>query len=61
MASNFLVTVEATADRLFAAVGVEHRHVVTLARASLESWAVLGGRRALTGPIARGDHATVER
>ena len=61
IASNFLITVEATADRLFAAVGVEHRHAATLARASLENWARSGAQKALTGPIARGDSATVER
>ena len=61
IASNFLVTVEEIADRLFAAVGVEHRHAATLARASLENWARSGAQRALTGPIARGDGATVER
>ena len=32
-----------------------------LARASLDNWAALGGARALTGPIARGDGATVAR
>ena len=61
VASNFLVTLEAVAERLFAAVGVERRHAATLARASLENWAALGGARALTGPIARGDGATVVR
>ena len=61
IASNFLVTVEAIAERLFAAVGVERRHGATLARASLENWARSGAEQALTGPIARGDGATVER
>jgi len=61
IASNFLVTVEAIAERLFAAVGVEHRHAATLARASLENWARSGTEHALTGPIARGDTSTVER
>ena len=42
IASNFLVTLEAIADRLFAAVGVERRHAATLARASLENWARSG-------------------
>jgi predicted short-subunit dehydrogenase-like oxidoreductase (DUF2520 family) len=60
IASNFLVTLETIAERLFAAVGVEHRHGATLARASLENWA-RSGAGALTGPIARGDGATVER
>jgi predicted short-subunit dehydrogenase-like oxidoreductase (DUF2520 family) len=61
IASNFLVALESIADRLFSSVGVEHRHTATLARASLENWATLGGERALTGPIARGDSATVAR
>ena len=59
-ASNFLVTVESIADRLFAAAGVEHRHAARLASAALENWAAQGPR-ALTGPIARGDEATVAR
>jgi predicted short-subunit dehydrogenase-like oxidoreductase (DUF2520 family) len=61
VASNFLVTIETIAERLFAAVGVERRHAAVLARASLENWAALGGARALSGPIARGDAETVER
>jgi predicted short-subunit dehydrogenase-like oxidoreductase (DUF2520 family) len=61
IASNFLVTLEAIAGRLLASVGVEHRHTATLARASLENWATLGERRALTGPIARRDWETVAR
>jgi len=61
IASNFLVALESIADRLFSSVGVEHRHTAALARASLENWATLGGERALTGPIARGDNATVAR
>ena len=61
IASNFLVTLESVADRLLGSVGVAHRHTAALARASLENWATLGGDRALTGPIARGDHATVAR
>ena len=30
-------------------------------RATVENWAALGPERALTGPVARGDEATVER
>ena len=30
-------------------------------RASVDNWAALGAERALTGPIARGDEATVAR
>jgi predicted short-subunit dehydrogenase-like oxidoreductase (DUF2520 family) len=61
IASNFLVTLEAAAERLLGVVGVERRHVVRLAQASLDNWAALGARTALTGPIARGDGATVAR
>ena len=32
-----------------------------LVRASVENWASLGPERALTGPVARGDVATVAR
>jgi predicted short-subunit dehydrogenase-like oxidoreductase (DUF2520 family) len=61
IASNFLVTLEAIAEALFAAVGVDRRHAARLAQASLDNWAALGGRGALTGPVARGDRATVAR
>ena len=32
-----------------------------LVRATVENWAALGPERALTGPVARGDEATVAR
>jgi predicted short-subunit dehydrogenase-like oxidoreductase (DUF2520 family) len=60
MASNFLVTLEAAAERLAASAGVERELLVPLVRASVENWARAGGA-ALTGPIARGDVATVAR
>jgi predicted short-subunit dehydrogenase-like oxidoreductase (DUF2520 family) len=60
MASNFLVTLEAAAERLAASAGVERELLVPLVRASVENWALAGGA-ALTGPIARGDTATVAR
>jgi predicted short-subunit dehydrogenase-like oxidoreductase (DUF2520 family) len=61
IASNFLVTLEAAAERLASEVGVERRLLVPLVRATVENWAALGGREALTGPIARGDEETVDR
>lgn len=61
IASNFLVTLEAAAERLAADVGVERAQLASLVRATVENWAALGGERALTGPVARGDHATVAR
>jgi predicted short-subunit dehydrogenase-like oxidoreductase (DUF2520 family) len=61
IASNFLVTVEAAAERVAAIAGVERELLVPLVRASVENWARLGPERALTGPVVRGDHATVAR
>ena len=61
MASNYLVTLEAAAERLGALAGVERDLFVPLVRAAVENWARLGPRRALTGPIARGDEATATR
>jgi predicted short-subunit dehydrogenase-like oxidoreductase (DUF2520 family) len=61
IASNFLTTIEAAAERLAATAGVPREALVPLVRASVDNWAALGGERALTGPIARGDEATVAR
>jgi predicted short-subunit dehydrogenase-like oxidoreductase (DUF2520 family) len=61
MASNYLVTLEGTAERLGALAGVERELLVPLVRAAVENWARLGARGALTGPIARGDEATAQR
>jgi predicted short-subunit dehydrogenase-like oxidoreductase (DUF2520 family) len=61
VASNFLVTLEAAAERLAASAGVDRAALVPLVRAAVENWAELGPERALTGPIARGDEATVTR
>ena len=60
MASNFLVTLEESAAGLLAAAGVENpREVLApLVLRSAANWADAGAE-ALTGPIARGDRATV--
>jgi predicted short-subunit dehydrogenase-like oxidoreductase (DUF2520 family) len=61
IASNFLVALEAGAERLAATAGVDRRMLVPLVRASVDNWAELGGERALTGPVARGDLETIAR
>jgi predicted short-subunit dehydrogenase-like oxidoreductase (DUF2520 family) len=61
IASNFLVTLEGAAERLAATTGIDREALVPLVRATVDNWAALGAERALTGPIARGDEATVER
>jgi predicted short-subunit dehydrogenase-like oxidoreductase (DUF2520 family) len=61
IASNFLVTLEAAAERLAASAGVERRLLLPLVRATVENWGDLGPERALTGPVARGDDETVAR
>ena len=61
IASNFLVTLEGAAERLAATAGVERELLAPLVRAAVENWARLGAAGALTGPIVRGDEATVAR
>ncbi len=62
MASNFLVTLEESAADLLAAAGVEDARelLAPLVLQSAANWAERGPA-ALTGPIARGDEATVAR
>jgi len=59
IAANFLVTLEGAAERLAATAGVPRELLVPLARAALENWAAKGAADALTGPVARGDEATI--
>jgi predicted short-subunit dehydrogenase-like oxidoreductase (DUF2520 family) len=61
IASNFLVTLEAAAERLAATAGVGREALAPLVRATVENWVALGPERALTGPVARGDELTVAR
>ena len=61
IASNFLVTLEGAAERLAASAGVDRALLAPLVRAAVENWAQRGAEGALTGPIARGDEATVAR
>jgi predicted short-subunit dehydrogenase-like oxidoreductase (DUF2520 family) len=61
IASNFLVTLEGSAERLLQTAGADREILVPLVRATVENWAALGAHDALTGPIARGDEQTVAR
>ncbi len=61
VAANFLVTLEAAAERLATVAGLDRAALVPLAQAALDNWANLGAEQALTGPIARGDELTVRR
>jgi predicted short-subunit dehydrogenase-like oxidoreductase (DUF2520 family) len=61
IASNFLVTIEAAAERIAATAGLDRELLLPLVRASVENWGRSGAERALTGPVARGDEATIER
>ena len=64
IASNYLVTLQAAAETVAAASGLPEgfrSHLVPLVRGTVENWAAHGPREALTGPIVRGDEATVQR
>jgi predicted short-subunit dehydrogenase-like oxidoreductase (DUF2520 family) len=61
VASNYLVALEDLAERLAATVGLEREPLVALVQATVGNWATLGSQAALTGPVARGDEATVAR
>lgn len=60
IASNFLVVLEEAAARVAATAGLDRADLLPLVRASVENWARLGPE-ALTGPIGRGDVATISR
>ena len=59
IASNFLITLETVAERVAATAGLERELLGPLVRATVENWIEVGGERALTGPVARGDEETV--
>ncbi len=61
IASNHLVALLAHAERVAAAAGAPAEAYADLVRATVANVDALGPRAALTGPVARGDHPTVER
>jgi predicted short-subunit dehydrogenase-like oxidoreductase (DUF2520 family) len=64
IASNFLVTLQAAAERVAAGAGLDgddaRALLLPLVRQTVENVAAVGPEKALTGPIARGDEGTVE-
>lgn len=60
-ASNFVLTVLDAAERLARPTGVDRAHLAPLVRRTVDNWVASGAASALTGPIARGDEATVAR
>lgn len=61
VAGNYVTTVLGQVERLAAAAGVPADAYLALARGAIDNVAELGAAAALTGPVARGDHATVDR
>ncbi|MFJ2543767.1 DUF2520 domain-containing protein [Microbacterium sp. NPDC087589] len=60
-ASNFVLTVLDAAEQLAKDAGVDRAHLAPLVRQTVDNWVARGAASALTGPIARGDEATVAR
>jgi len=61
IASNHLVALMGQVERLAARIGVPLEAFLGLVRGTIEHVAELGAAQALTGPVARGDWATVAR
>jgi predicted short-subunit dehydrogenase-like oxidoreductase (DUF2520 family) len=61
IASNHLVALLGQVERVAAAVGAPLEAYLDLARGSLDDVAAIGPAAALTGPVRRGDVATVAR
>ncbi|MCU1460009.1 MAG: hypothetical protein JWO37_84 [Acidimicrobiales bacterium] len=61
IASNHLVALLGQAERIAAAAGVPLEAYLDLVRGTVDNVAALGPAAALTGPVARGDWATVDR
>ena len=61
IASNFLLTLESAAEALAASAGLPRDGLVPLVERTVANWAASGAERSLTGPVARGDNATVAR
>lgn len=58
-ASNYVTTTLGLAERLAEHVGIDRSALLPLVQSAVDHWAAHGAAHALTGPIARGDEATV--
>lgn len=61
IASNHLVALLGQVERVGRTAGVPLEAFLALARQTIENVAAVGPRDALTGPVRRGDHQTVDR
>jgi predicted short-subunit dehydrogenase-like oxidoreductase (DUF2520 family) len=61
MASNFLVALEAAAERLAQTANVTREQLAPLVLATARQWAEIGPAKALTGPIVRRDEDVVAK
>lgn len=61
IASNHLVALFGQVERVAATAGVPLDAYLALARQTLDNVESVGPRNAITGPVARGDRATIER
>jgi predicted short-subunit dehydrogenase-like oxidoreductase (DUF2520 family) len=63
IASNFVVSLLWASERMAATTGMDRararRALGPLVRQTVDNWIQLGSERALTGPVARGDEASV--
>ena len=60
IASNHLVALLGQAQRVGATAGVPAEALLSLVRGTVDNVAALGAPRALTGPVVRGDRATID-
>ncbi len=61
MAANHVVALLGQVERVAASIGVPLAAYLTLTRTAVDNVEALGAAAALTGPVARGDTATIER
>nr|HMS73389.1 DUF2520 domain-containing protein [Baekduia sp.] len=58
VASNYLLALLDAAEEIS---GLDSEQLAPLVEATIAGWRTKGARQALTGPVARGDQATVSR